>query len=118
VAGVLAASAVLGALIVFARHDHRAVFDPTIGPPVGALLHAAISLVWGVVFAIVAAPYRGLRVLAVAFLTSLAAWVLSATVAPAALRYGNDLYASMPRAAVVHLVLALALAGGMRLARG
>lgn len=116
-AGILAASAVLGALIVFARRDHASLFDPTIGPPIGAMLHVVISFVCGLVFAVVAAPYRGLRVLAVAFLISGVAWALGATVSPAALRYGNDLYAATPRAAVVHVVMALALAAGMRLAR-
>ena len=110
ISGVLGAAAALGALIVFAHQDHTPLFDPDVGPPIGAVLHLAVSLVWGVIFGVIAAPLRGLRVLGVAFLTS-------ATLLPPALRFGNDLYASAPRAATVYLLFALAMASGMRLAR-
>lgn len=115
--GLLAGAAILGALVVFAHRDHMPVFEPDVGPPVGALLHLVVSVAWGWVFAVVAAPYRGLRVLGVAILTSTVAWAFSATVLPSALRYGNGLYASTPRAVIVHLLLAAGLASGMRLAR-
>jgi hypothetical protein len=117
ISGVLGAAAALGALIVFAHQDHTPLFDPDVGPPIGAVLHLAVSLVWGVIFGVIAAPLRGLRVLGVAFLTSGAAWAMSATLLPPALRFGNDLYASAPRAATVYLLFALAMASGMRLAR-
>jgi hypothetical protein len=117
VSGFLGAAAALGALVVFARRDQAPLFDPNVGPPIGALLHLVICLVWGFVFGIIAAPLRGIRVLGVAFLTSGAAWALSATLLPPALRLGNGLYASLPRAATVYVVFALAMATGMRLAR-
>jgi len=117
ISGVLGAAAALGALTVFAHRDRAPLFDPDIGPPVGAALHLAVSLVWGLVFGIIAAPLRGVRVLAVAFLTSAAAWAVSATLLPPALRFGNDLYASSLRAAAVYILFALAMASGMRLAR-
>jgi len=117
ISGSLGAAAALGALIVFARQDQAPLFDPNVGPPIGVVMHLVISLVWGLVFGIIAAPLRGVRVLGVAFLTSGAAWALSATLLPPALRFGNDLYASSPRAATVYLLFALAMASGMRLAR-
>jgi hypothetical protein len=117
ISGVLGAAAALGALIVFAHQDQAPLFDPNVGPPIGVAMHLVICLAWGMVFGIIAAPLRGVRVLGVAFLTSGAAWALSATLLPPALRFGNDLYASSPRAATVYLLFALAMASGMRLAR-
>jgi hypothetical protein len=117
ISGFLGAAASLGALVVFARRDQVPLFDPNVGPPIGAAMHLVICLAWGFVFGIIAAPLRGIRVLTVAFLTSGAAWALSATLLPPALRLGNDLYVSMPRAATVYVVFALAMASGMRLAR-
>jgi hypothetical protein len=116
-AGVIAASAVLGALVVYARHDGTPVFEPDLGPPVGALMHLLICLVWGLVFAIVASPWRGLRVFAVAIVVSAIAWLVSASLLPEALRLGNDLYASAPRAALTHALMALGFLLGMRLAQ-
>ena len=117
VSGVLTAAAAFGALLTFARRDHHSPFPPTVGPAAGALLLLLVSLAWGYLFALVAAPLRGLRVVGVAFLTSAAVWVISAQLLPPALRLGNGLYASSPRSAAVHLLIALALASGMRLAR-
>jgi hypothetical protein len=117
ISGLLGAAAALGALVVFSRRDQAPLFDPNVGPPIGAFLHFVVSLIWGFVFGIIAAPLRGIRVLSVAFLTSGAAWALSATLLPPALRLGNGLYASLPRAATVYVLFALAMASGMRLAR-
>jgi hypothetical protein len=117
ISGFLGAAATLGALVVFARRAQAPLFDPDVGPPVGALMHLLVSLIWGWVFGIIAAPLRGIRVLGVACLTSGAAWALSATLLPPALRLGNGLYASLPRAATVYVLFALAMAIGMRLAR-
>jgi hypothetical protein len=117
-AGVLAASALFGAFVIYGVHDQAAVFEPDLGPPVGAVMHLGVCLAWAMMFAVVAAPWRGLRVLAVAFVVSAIAGVVSAFLLPAALRLGNDLYASMPRAMVSHTLMALAFATGMRLARG
>jgi hypothetical protein len=117
ISGFLGAAASLGALVVFARRDQAPLFDPDVGPPIGAAMHLMISLIWGFVFGIIAAPLRGIRVLSVAFLTSGAAWAVSATLLPPALRLGNGLYASLPRAATVYVLFALAMASGMRLAR-
>jgi hypothetical protein len=117
ISGLLGAAAALGALVVFSRRDQAPLFDPNVGPPIGAILHFVVSLIWGFVFGIIAAPLRGIRVLGVAFLTSGAAWALSATLLPPALRLGNGLYASPQRAATVYVLFALAMASGMRLAR-
>ena len=117
ISGILAAAAALGALLAFARHDHASPFAPGTGTLAGGLLLVLVSLAWSYLFALVAAPLRGLRVVGVAFLTSAAIWVISAQLLPPPLRLGNDLYASSPRSAVVHLLIALALASGMRLAR-
>jgi hypothetical protein len=117
ISGLLGAASALGALVVFSRRDQAPLFDPNVGPPIGVLLHLVVSLIWGFVFGIIAAPLRGIRVLSVAFLTSGAAWALSATLLPPALRLGNGLYASLPRAATVYVLFALAMASGMRLAR-
>jgi hypothetical protein len=117
VAGVLAASAILGALVVYAYRDRTPLFDPDLGPPIGALTHFGICVVWGVAFAIVTAPWRGWRVLGVAFVISAIAWAVSLTILPASLQLGNGLYASTPRAAVVHTLMAAGLVLGMRLAR-
>jgi len=116
-AAAIAASATLGALVTYARHDGAPVFERDLGPPVGALVHLLICLVWGLVFAIVAAPWRGLRVLAVAIVVSAIAGLVSATLLPEALRLGNDLYASTPRAATIHVLMTLGFVVGMRLAR-
>jgi hypothetical protein len=93
------------------------VFDPDLGVPIGALMHLLICVAWGIIFAIIAAPWRGLRVLGVAIVVSAIAWAVSASVLPLPLRLGNDLYASLPRAVVVHTLLALGFVVGMRLAQ-
>lgn len=116
-AGLIAAAAALGALVVYARRDAAPVFEPDLGIPAGAVMHLLICLAWGLIFGIVAWPWRGLRVLAVAFVTTAVAWLVSAMAMPASLRLGNDLYASLPRAAVVHALLALGFVVGMRLAQ-
>jgi hypothetical protein len=117
-AGVFAASAVFGALLVYARRDGGSMFEPDLGLPVGMLLGIIICVVWGTIFAIIAAPWRGLKVLAVAIVVSGLAWLVSALLLPPALRLGNDLYASVPRAGVVHTLMALGFVTGMRLAHG
>ena len=116
-AGLIAAAAVCGALLVYARRDKSSVFEPDLGPPVGLVLHVVVCLAWGLVFALVAAPFRGVKVLGVAIVISAVAWLVSATLLPASLRLGNDLYASVPRAGVVHALVAVAFVAGMRLAR-
>jgi hypothetical protein len=103
--------------MAYARRDGVPVFEPDLGPPVGAAVHLLICITWGIVFAIVAAPWRGLRVLAVAIIVSGVAWLVSAGLLPPALQLGNGLYASAPRAAVVHTLVALGFVTGMRLAQ-
>jgi ABC-type polysaccharide/polyol phosphate export permease len=113
----VAASAVLGALTIYARRDGVPIFESDLGVPVGLLLHLVICFAWGAIFAIIAAPWRGLKVLGVAIIVSGLAWILSPTLFPPALQLGNDLYASLPRAAVVHALMALGFVIGMRLAQ-
>jgi len=115
-AGALSASSVLGALVVYARRDEVAVFNPHLRPVAGAVIHFAVSTFWAAVFAVIAGPIRGSRLIGVAILASGVAWVVSSTLLPLALRFGNGLYGAVPRAAVVHLLMAASFVVGTRLA--
>jgi hypothetical protein len=112
----VAASAVLGALTIYGRRSGASIFEPDLGLPVGLLFHLLICFVWGTIFAIIAAPWRGLKVLGVAIVVSGISWIVSLNLLPPALQLGNGLYASLPRAAVVHTLMALGFVAGMRLA--
>jgi uncharacterized sodium:solute symporter family permease YidK len=115
--GALTASAVFGALVVYARHDGSPIFEPDLGLPIGAIMLLLICVAWGLIFGIVAAPWRGLRAVAVAIVVSAVAWLVSAMLLPVSLQLGNGLYASTPRAAIVHTLMALGFTVGMRLAQ-
>jgi hypothetical protein len=82
------------------------------------LHHAAIVALWGVLFALVAARVRGLRLLAAAALFGAAAYVVDPRVLPDLLRFGHAIAARTSQFVVLCALLSLGLAAGMRLARG
>lgn len=86
-----------------------------------ALLGVAVYLLWvvvlGVCFTLVAAPLRGVRVLAAAVAFAGVAWLVSGRVIPAMLALtAGDVLGTAQRV-FVWTLLALGLAVGMRLAR-
>ncbi len=81
----------------------------------GAIMHALWVLSWSVVYAIVAHAHRGWRLLGDALAVAVVAAVTSPLIGPALA--GPFSLVTMPERVVLHVVLALALATGMRLAR-
>lgn len=131
---MVAASATAGALVGFARDEHGSAFgaagrqlfatiDPAASPTAasatvaGLILHLAIAIAWGMLFARVASGLRAGRLLAVAIIASGVVWALNVRVIPALLRFGNDYTAFARQAIVFYLVLSLAFAAGIRLAQ-
>lgn len=92
--------------------------SPSTALAAGIGLHLVVGLAWGIAFALVAGRLRGRLLVIVAALTSAVIWALDQRLIPPVLRYGNDLTAFAPQAAIFHLVLAVALAVGIRLAQG
>jgi hypothetical protein len=82
----------------------------------GLLVHVALTLGWGLLFARLARGMRGLRLVAAALVAAIAALALDALLAGRIL--GVDVSGALAPAQVValHLVLGVALAVGMRLA--
>jgi len=82
----------------------------------GLLVHVAVTLGWGLLFARLARGMRGTRLAASALLAALVALVVDGFVAGRVL--GVDVSGALAPAQVVavHLVLGVALAVGMRLA--
>lgn len=85
---------------------------------VGVLVHLLVVTVWAMAFAIVASGTRGLRRWPVAFLVAAFAWGAGQYFLPTVLRLGHGARARSPQIALLHVVLALSLAIGMRLALG
>jgi hypothetical protein len=134
ITGIVAASATAGVIEGFARREHLSAFggmgrqlcaviapssDPTAATAIllGVALHVVLALFWGGVFAAVAMRFRGRALAVAAIVGSALVWAINAWWAPSLLRFGNDLTAFVPQAVVFYVVLALALAVGMRLAR-
>jgi hypothetical protein len=134
ITGLVTASATAGVIQGFARREHYtafgaigrqlcAVIDSATRPTamtavtLGVALHVVLALFWGGAFAIVAARLRGPALGVAAIVGSAIVWAINAWWAPSLLRFGNDLTVFAPQAAVFYVVLALAFAGGMRLAR-
>jgi hypothetical protein len=134
ITGVIAASATAGVIEGFARREHLSVFagigrqlcaviepstDPTatIAIVLGVALHLVLALFWGGVFAVVASRFTGVALAVASLVGSAIIWAINAWWAPSLLRFGNDLTAFAPQAAVFYLVLAGAFVLGMRLAR-
>ena len=134
-AGIVAGAATAGTLIGFGRArgelwrplnavghlllGYRARlmdrFDPLV-TPVGVALHLLSAVLWGVLFALVAARLRGWRLAAAAVALGAAAFVLDTRLLPERLDLGFPALLSRPELIAVYAVLAAALAIGIRLA--
>jgi hypothetical protein len=81
----------------------------------GALAHVAASLAWGVLFGLVAARLRGVALFAAALVFAAAVYGVRDH-APALLRVGYGARALPPHLVLLHAVLSVGLAVGIRLA--
>lgn len=137
-AGVLAAAVTAGAIVgfgiehggaarLFAALGRVALGNPVVDgraqqaavTVVGVLVHAAQVTAIGVLFGLVAARARGMRLALFALLAAAAAAVAQLALAPAVLRFGNavTVFPLQPRQFVaLYVLLALGLGGGMRVA--
>lgn len=138
-AGLVAAAATGGALAGFGLRDggamrafgalgRAALLDApldtwgarTLAAVVGLFVHVAVLASWGVLLGVVAAPLRGLRILAAASVLSAMAFLVHRSVLPALLRPGNAVTAltpQIPRLVALHALLAISLSIGMRVAK-
>lgn len=135
-AGVLAASATAGVLVGFGlrqemparafnaagsivldrRTDGVWQFDALV-TPVGVLVHIAWMIMLGIVLALVATNRRGIWLLLLAVLVSLAAFALNAYVVPPHLRPGSYALGNTAAVVVLYATLALGLAAGVALSQ-
>ena len=135
-AGCVAAAATTGALIGFGRARGtpaapvNAVAHMLIGSrakvmegfdigvtPMALGLHTVIVLGWGVLFALLAARLRGMRLFAAALLFAAAVLLIDYYIVPPQLRPGFETVLSRAEVAAVYAVLALSLALGLSAAR-
>jgi hypothetical protein len=128
--GVLAAAATAGAIIGLGLR-HGAALDPftltgrslvgaapvLVATIAGLSLHVGWMLVWGACFTLVAASLRGTRLLLAAIFFAIALWGLSSYLMPSAEPATRAAGLTTPQSLFVHLLLALGLASGMRLAQ-
>lgn len=134
ITGALVASATAGAVLGIARDEHYSPFAAagrqllaTLAPAAnpgdvaatlaGIVLHTLIAFFWAALFVAIAARTRGVRLLIAAAVSSGVIYALNAWLASSVLRFGNDLTAFPAQAVLFHTVLAVALAGGIALAR-
>jgi hypothetical protein len=135
VVGSIAASATAGALVGFglrqgtplrpfnavarlllgARADGVWGFDPVV-TLVGALLHVTVMLAWGFLCVGLAGTRRGIAAFAAAVGVTLAALAVDLLVVERGLHAGLSGVLSSGQVVVLHLVLLVALALGMRFA--
>jgi hypothetical protein len=131
-AGVLAAAATSGGVAVLAWRAGSVVRPfveigrtvlGTVATPTAALLglglHVAVSVVWGLLLAVVAYETRGPALLAASALVALLAALVHSTVLPAfRLGFGLGVFPLHDAPLVfLYALFALALAAGIRLAR-
>lgn len=83
---------------------------------VGVLLHAAVSLGWGVLFARLVGGMRGWRLIIAAAAVAAAALAVNVLVVTRILGANVSDVLAPPRVISLHVVLGIALAMGMRLA--
>jgi hypothetical protein len=83
---------------------------------VGVLVHVLVATTWALAYAIVAVDWRGLRRWLAAIAVAAFAWGIGQAVLPSVLRLGHGARATTPQVVLLHVVLALSLAVGMRLA--
>ena len=135
-AGVVAAAATAGTLVGFglARGEawrplnavahlvlgYRARlmdrFHPVV-TPAGIALHLLFVVIWGVLFALIAARLRGWRLAIAAAALGAAAFVVDTRLLPERLDPGFPALLTRPELLALYAVLAAALALGLRLAR-
>lgn len=82
----------------------------------GVLVHVAVTLGWGLLFARFARGMRGLRLVVAALVAALAALAVDAVLAGRVLGVNVSDALAPAQVVAVHLVLGVALAVGMRLA--
>jgi hypothetical protein len=134
ITGAVAASATAGAVLGLAGAEHYSPFAATgrqllamlapasapstaVATIAGLVLHTLLAFFWASLFVALAAGLRGLRLIAAAAVSSWVIYALNSWLASSVLRFGNDLTAFPAQAALFHTVLAVALAGGIALAR-
>lgn len=136
-AGIVAWAATLGVLVGFGRSRGAAleplnsIAHPFFGTrallmqgfswtvtPAALLLHLVALVVWGAVFALLAGRLRGLRLLAAAIAYSFLVWLVNQVVLPSVFSEGLSQSLSPWELGVFYLVLALALALGVRIGAG
>ena len=84
---------------------------------VGLVLHTVLAFFWAFLFVAIAARMKGVRLYITAAVSSVVIYALNAWLASSVLRFGNDLTMLPLQAVLFHTVLAVALAGGIALAR-
>lgn len=82
----------------------------------GLAVHFAVVATWALLFARVVHGWHGARVWIAAAVTAGLAWLAGAWILPAVLRMGHGVWAPLPQLLLLHAVLALSLALGIRLA--
>jgi hypothetical protein len=136
-AGIVAWAATLGVLVGFGRSRGAAlqplnsIAHPFFGTralvmqgfdwavtPLALLLHLVAIVVLGVIFAIVAARLRGLRLFGAALAYAFVIWLVNRLIFPTMLSAGLAQLLSSWEMAVYYLVMAVALALGVRLGVG
>jgi len=134
ITGALVASATAGAVLGIAHDEHYSPFAAagrqvlaTLAPAAqpadavatlaGLVLHTLIAFFWASLFVAIAVRARGVRLLITAAVSSVVIYGLNVWLASSVLRFGNDLTAFPAQAVLFHTVLAVALAGGIALAR-
>lgn len=90
---------------------------PVLTTVVGLVVVVCAVIVLGVCFTIVAAPLRGLRLLAAALVFGAIAWAVSAFVVPSILALSSGVVLGTAQRVFVFGTLSAALLVGMRLAR-
>ncbi len=103
-------------LIVGSRGQATPGFDPLL-TPLGLLLHVGSFLVWGLLFAHVAARVWGWRLGATALLFSAAIFIIDLFVLPRRLSPGFQLTLSWGEVVAIYVVMAGLLWAGVTLAR-
>ncbi|HEU4566300.1 MAG TPA: hypothetical protein VFS05_16675 [Gemmatimonadaceae bacterium] len=136
-AGLIGAAATAGALIGFGvargaawrpintiahlvigyRAEITDGFDPLV-TLLGLGVHVASLVAWGVLFSLLAARLRGVRLLLAALLFAAGAFALDHLLLPVRLKPGFELVLSWPELVALYAVLALALAAGLATSRG
>lgn len=137
VAGIIAAAATVGVLLGLGR-AHGATFtllndtahiligerarlvesSHAVVTPLAMLVHVLSLALWGVLFAMIAASWRGWRLIAAGVLFAAAVLLIDLFILPASLRPGFETAMSLPELILLYAVLAFALVYGIGEGRG